>query len=137
MTRLMVLVSIVVLSLFAIIVGIMLYVHESPDQALIRKYLRENTPTGKWEEVKWDKITDDGFRATTLKFRTHNQLGAMSLYSVGVLEADGVKKFKGINDNDFTQYHSFLGWKPDPDAPRSDAEAVFRNLNEREKHKNN
>jgi hypothetical protein len=127
MAKLMVLVSIVVLSLFAVIVGVMLYVHETPDQALIRKYLRENTPTGKWEEIEWKIDTT----STTLKLRTENKFRGKSIHTVSIAELEGQRHFRGIGEIQYTPYHEILGWKPDPNAPRDAGEALARESSKR------
>lgn len=59
---------------------------ESPEQKAIRAYLKENLPTGKWEEVRWWPATAlkspdwKGWVAVRLKYRTANKFGATELY---------------------------------------------------------
>lgn len=58
---------------------------ESPEQKQVRSYLKENLPTGKWEEVRWwpvVRLIDNGKpsnAAIRLKYRTENQFGGTSL----------------------------------------------------------
>jgi len=58
---------------------------ESPEQKAVRAYLKENLPTGKWEEVRWYpvvRLIDNGkpsSPAIRLKYRTENQFGGTSL----------------------------------------------------------
>lgn len=60
---------------------------ESPEQKAVRAYLKENLPTGKWEEIKWwptlpgTAIASDwGGTVTRLKYRAANQFGGMAVY---------------------------------------------------------
>jgi hypothetical protein len=59
---------------------------ESTEQRAVRAYLKENLPSGKWEEIKWwpaKRLTDDGKPsnlAIRLKYRTQNEAGGMSVY---------------------------------------------------------
>lgn len=60
---------------------------ETAEQKAVRQYLKENLPTGKWEEIKWwgpqTLIVDGGQKgplAVRLKFRAANELGGMSVY---------------------------------------------------------
>jgi hypothetical protein len=59
---------------------------ESPEQKAVREYLRENLPTGKFEEVRWYQPTrikyegKPGPVAIRLKYRSQNNFGGTSLY---------------------------------------------------------
>ena len=58
-----------------------------PDLAAVRQYLRENTPTGKWEEIRWWPARKVGggskywseHRICRLKFRTENPFGGRAV----------------------------------------------------------
>jgi len=81
---------------------------ESPEQKAVRAYLKENLPTGKWEEIKWwgvkTLIVNGGERgpnAVRLKFRAENQVGGMSVYDdVFVFRKDKVERY-----SDGSAYH--------------------------------
>lgn len=58
--------------------------HEEREK--VRTWLKENTPTGEWEEVRWWRANDVIYpggrnpdRGIRLKYRTANELGGMSL----------------------------------------------------------
>lgn len=59
---------------------------ETAEQKAVRAYLKENLPTGKWEEIKWwgpVRLMDDGKPsnlAVRLKYRSANEFGGMSVH---------------------------------------------------------
>ncbi len=73
---------------------------ESPEQKQVRAYLKENLPTGKFEEVRWWPVKqlivnggEKGPNAIRLKFRSTNEQGAMSVYDdVFVFKKSGVER---------------------------------------------
>lgn len=58
---------------------------ESAEQKAVRAYLKENLPTGKFEEIKWwgpkglQNEDWDGWVAMRLKYRAENERGGMSV----------------------------------------------------------
>lgn len=72
---------------------------EPPEHAIVREYLRKNTPTGKWEEVEWYPVikTSDVY-AARLKYRTENPFGGQSVIDeVFALDKDGSVQFTEAN----------------------------------------
>jgi hypothetical protein len=73
---------------------------ETAEQKAVRAYLRENLPTGKFEEVKWWPVKqllvnggEKGPNAIRLKFRAANEQGGMSVYDdVFVFKKAGVER---------------------------------------------
>lgn len=60
---------------------------ESPEQKAVRAYLKENLPTGKWEEIRWwptlpgTAVAPDWTgKVIRLKYRAENRFGGMSVY---------------------------------------------------------
>lgn len=61
------------------------------DRELVRKHLAENTPTGKWEEIRWWRAVDQQYEwwngqvthyhLIRVKYRTANERGGMSVHS--------------------------------------------------------
>lgn len=51
-----------------------------PEQQLIREFLKTETPTGEWEEIRWSEANGQFFPhpMTKLDFRTENELGGMT-----------------------------------------------------------
>lgn len=74
------------------------------DAAVIRNFLKRESDTGKWEEVEWNRVDpsegkeiwfqNEGISDTdycvSLKYRTQNKLGAVTIYHVrGLFYASG------------------------------------------------
>lgn len=73
---------------------------ETAEQKAVRAYLKDNLPTGKWEEIKWWPTTqlivnggEKGPLAVRLKFRAENNVGGMSVYDdVFVMRKSGAER---------------------------------------------
>lgn len=72
---------------------------ETAEQKLVREYLKENLPTGKWEEIKWwgpkqiRNGDEEGPLAVRLKFRAANEMGNMTVYDdVFIFQKGNVKR---------------------------------------------
>ncbi len=77
---------------------------ESPEQKAVRAYLKENLPTGKWEEIKWWSVLpgtaiSKSQKGTVirLKYRAENQFGGQSVYDHVYVLVDG-KLYPHTND---------------------------------------
>ena len=71
------------------------------EQKAVRVYLKENLPSGKFEEIKWGRSqigkTDPTKAIIRFKYRTANRLGAMEVSDDGFRIAKGkvIEWFKG------------------------------------------
>lgn len=76
------------------------------DVQLVRAYLKQETPTGKFEEIEWN--VDDPF-TTTLDFRTENPMGGMTKTFIRVnrfvdevkVRLDGFGKYQWVHPSDY------------------------------------
>lgn len=66
--------------------------HEEREK--VRAWLKENTNSGTWEEVRWWRFkSDEGVRITRLKYRTQSALGGKVLQDeVFLIKKDGRAK---------------------------------------------
>ena len=85
---------------------------------MIRNYLKSNTPTGNWEEIEWsaNPATTMGFNEQkqwveladgndiSLKYRTQNPLGGMSIQSITLREDAKGEFFRQRNNGGFVSW---------------------------------
>lgn len=73
---------------------------ESPEQKAVLAYLKENTPSGTVEVVKWapSKALENGITSIRLKYRTKNTFGALEL-STDVFHIKGGKVVAWYKNN--------------------------------------
>lgn len=86
--------------------------------AFIRDYLRDELPTGQWEEIRWESDN----QATTLHYRTENPMGGMTRQLMTVEEVPEdleLLRVKGRNGGCFRRDRSR---KAPVDDPREAAE---------------
>lgn len=87
--------------LLIVLSGCQAVAQEPPEQKAVRAYLKENLPSGKFEEIKWGKLqkgkTDSTKAIIRFKYRTANRLGAMEVSDDGFRLAKGkvTEWFKG------------------------------------------
>lgn len=72
---------------------------EPAERETVRRHLRDNTPTGEWEEIEWYPVIPiDSVSAIRLKYRTQNPFGGQSVVDeVFVLNRDGSIQYTEAN----------------------------------------
>jgi hypothetical protein len=85
------LMAIVALSIFTIPAVAQDKGKETAEQKAVRTYLKENLPSGKFEEIRWGKpiVKKDGTVSIRFKYRSANRSGALEVSDDGFRTAKG------------------------------------------------